>query len=125
METLIASNARFHQEQSFIRKTAPAPAVIFMLIRGIPRTPEAFPRFIVAMILKESVIIGGAVAHLGICVREIIRTNITKISTFQASVNLAGLACSLGLGLRAGTMGAIYPVYKAAQVDPERALRFR
>jgi putative ABC transport system permease protein len=107
-------------------KMAGISSTIHVLTAGILGTRRALRRFIVAMILKESAIICCAVALLGIGGNETIRTIIiAKIPTLQASMNFNGLAGGIGPGLIAGTMGAIYPAYKAARVNPERALRFR
>ncbi len=60
----------------------PAQAPVIMLAGDIERARGASRRFIVAMILQESVNIYGLVALLGICVGEIMRNiTTTKIPT--------------------------------------------
>jgi putative ABC transport system permease protein len=92
---------------------------------GILKSLGASRRFIVAMILKESAIICSLGAILGICVSEVIRKIIiTKIPTLQVAMTFDDLTRGVVLGLIAGTLGAIYPAYKAARMDPVRALSF-
>jgi ABC-type antimicrobial peptide transport system permease subunit len=77
------------------------------------------------MILKESVMICCLGALLGIIVSEIIRkVIITKIPTLQVAMSFDDLIKGMILGLVAGTLGALYPAYKAARMDPVRALSF-
>jgi putative ABC transport system permease protein len=92
---------------------------------GILKSLGASRRFIVAMILKESVMICCLGALLGIIVSEIIRkVIITKIPTLQVAMSFDDLIKGMILGLVAGTLGALYPAYKAARMDPVRALSF-
>lgn len=92
---------------------------------GILKSLGASRRFIVAMILKESVIICSLGGLLGIVASEIIRKIITvKIPTLQVAMNFDDLVIGMVLGLMAGTLGALYPAYKAARMDPVRALSF-
>jgi putative ABC transport system permease protein len=92
---------------------------------GILKSLGASRRFIVAMILKESVMICSLGALLGIVFSEIIRKIIiTKIPTLQVAMSFDDLIKGMLLGLIAGTLGALYPAYKAARMDPVRALSF-
>jgi putative ABC transport system permease protein len=92
---------------------------------GILKSLGASRRFIVAMILKESAMICCLGALLGIGVSEVVRKIIiTKFPTLQVAMSLEDLIRGLILGLLAGTLGAIYPAYKAARMDPVRALSF-
>ncbi|MDM7994357.1 MAG: ABC transporter permease [Acidobacteriota bacterium] len=92
---------------------------------GILKSLGASRRFIVAMILKESVMICCLGGLLGIVASEIIRKIITvKIPTLQVAMNFDDLIIGMVLGLIAGTLGALYPAYKAARMDPVRALSF-
>ncbi len=92
---------------------------------GILKSLGASRRFIVGMILKESVMICSLGALLGIGVSEIIRKIvITKFPTLQVSMSFDDLIRGLILGLLAGTLGALYPAYKAARMDPVKALSF-
>ncbi len=92
---------------------------------GILKSLGASRRFIVGMILKESVMICCFGALLGIVVSEIIRKIIImKIPTLQVAMNFDDLVLGMVLGLVAGTLGALYPAYKAARMDPVRALSF-
>jgi putative ABC transport system permease protein len=77
------------------------------------------------MILKESAIICGSGALLGIIISEIIRIIvIAKYPTLQVAMNFEDLLKGLALGLLAGTLGALYPAYKAARMDPVKALSY-
>jgi putative ABC transport system permease protein len=92
---------------------------------GILKSLGASRRFIVAMILKESAMICGSGALLGIIVSEIIRIIvIAKYPTLQVAMNFEDLLKGLVLGLLAGTLGALYPAYKAARMDPVKALSY-
>jgi putative ABC transport system permease protein len=92
---------------------------------GILKSLGASRRFIVGMILKESVIISGLGVLLGIGVSEIIRKIIiTQYPTLQVAMNFNDLITGLALGLVAGTLGALYPAYKAARMDPVKALSY-
>ncbi|MBN1566752.1 MAG: ABC transporter permease [Acidobacteria bacterium] len=92
---------------------------------GILKSLGASRRFIIGMILKESAIICCLGALSGIVVSEIIRKIIiTKIPTLQVAMSFDDLLRGLVLGLIAGTLGALYPAYKAARMDPVRALSF-
>jgi putative ABC transport system permease protein len=92
---------------------------------GILKSLGASRRFIVGMILKESVIICGLGAILGIVISEVIRKIvIMKHPTLQVSMGLEDLLIGLVLGLVAGTLGALYPAYKAAKMDPVKALSY-
>jgi putative ABC transport system permease protein len=92
---------------------------------GILKSLGASRRFIVGMILKESVTICGLGAFLGIAISEIIRKIvIMKHPTMQVSMGFDDLIMGLALGLVAGTLGALYPAYKAAKMDPVKALSY-
>jgi len=92
---------------------------------GILKSLGASQRFIVGMILKESAIICGLGSILGIVASEIIRgIVITQFPTLQVAMNLDDLIRGLILGLIAGTLGALYPAYKAARMDPVKALSY-
>jgi putative ABC transport system permease protein len=92
---------------------------------GILKSLGASRRFIVGMILKESVMISGLGVLLGIGLSEIIRIIvIAKVPTLQVAMNYDDLIRGLVLGLVAGTLGALYPAYKAARMDPVKALSY-
>jgi putative ABC transport system permease protein len=92
---------------------------------GILKSLGASRRFIVGMILKESVMICSLGALLGICVSEIIRKAvIVKFPTLQVAMSFDDVTKGLILGLLAGTLGALYPAYKAARMDPVKALSY-
>jgi putative ABC transport system permease protein len=92
---------------------------------GILKSLGASQHFIVGMILKESAIICGLGSFLGIAISEIIREIvITRFPTLQVAMNFEDLIRGLVLGLLAGTMGALYPAYKAARMDPVKALSY-
>jgi putative ABC transport system permease protein len=92
---------------------------------GILKSLGASRRFIVGMILKESVIMCSLGVFLGIGVSEIIRKVImSRFPTLQVSMSFDDLVSGLVLGLVAGTLGALYPAYKAARMDPVKALSY-
>jgi putative ABC transport system permease protein len=92
---------------------------------GILKSLGASQRFIVGMILKESAIICSLGTILGIVASEIIREVIVnKFPTLQVAMGMEDWIRGLILGLLAGTLGAMYPAYKAARMDPVRALSY-
>ncbi|HSW40560.1 MAG TPA: ABC transporter permease, partial [Acidobacteriota bacterium] len=92
---------------------------------GILKSLGASRRFIVGMIIKESAMICGSGAVFGIVVSMIIKTAvIMKFPTLQVAMGIEELIRGLVLGLLAGTLGALYPAYKAARMDPVKALSY-
>lgn len=92
---------------------------------GILKSLGASQRFIVTMILKESAMICGLGVILGIIISEIIRVIIvSRFPTLQVAMGFGELLQGLVLGLLAGTLGALYPAYKAAKMDPVKALSY-
>jgi putative ABC transport system permease protein len=92
---------------------------------GILKALGASRHFIVGMILKESVMICGLGALMGICISEIIRKVVILMSpTLQVSMTFGDLVSGMVLGITAGILGALYPAYKAARMDPVKALSY-
>jgi putative ABC transport system permease protein len=92
---------------------------------GILKSLGASRQFIVGMILKESVIICCLGVIFGILASEIIRIIIVaRFPTLQVSMTLYDLGKGLVLGVLAGVLGALYPAYKAARMDPVKALSY-
>ncbi|MDR0842130.1 MAG: ABC transporter permease [Acidobacteriota bacterium] len=92
---------------------------------GILKSLGASQRFIVGMILKESAMICSLGVIFGIVVSEIVRIVIVaKFPTLQVSMTAGDLSKGLVLGLLAGVLGALYPAYKAARMDPVKALSY-
>jgi len=92
---------------------------------GILKSIGASRSFIVGIILKESVIICSLGVILGIVISAIIRVIIiAKFPTLQVSMTWIDLGKGLALGLLAGVLGALYPAYKAAKMDPVKALSY-
>lgn len=92
---------------------------------GILKSLGASQRFIVSMILKESAIICSLGTILGIVASEVIREVIVnRFPTLQVAMSMEDWIRGLILGLLAGTMGAMYPAYKAARMDPVKALSY-
>ena len=92
---------------------------------GILKSLGASRRFIVGIILKESAIICCLGAIVGIGISELIRgLIISQFPTLQVAMGLRELMIGLILGVLAGILGAIYPAYKAARMDPVRALSY-
>jgi len=92
---------------------------------GILKSMGASRGFIIGIILRESVIISCLGVLLGIGVSEIIRKAIiTAFPTLQVTMGLDDLIRGCALGLLAGTLGALYPAYKASRMDPVKALSY-
>jgi putative ABC transport system permease protein len=92
---------------------------------GILKSLGASWQFIVGMILKESVIICCLGVILGVVASEAIRLIITvNFPTIQVSITLTDMGKGLALGVLAGVLGALYPAYKAARMDPVKALSY-
>ncbi len=92
---------------------------------GILKSLGASRSFIVGMILKETVIISALGVLFGIAISEIARKAITSaVPTLQVSMSLTQILTACVLGLLGGSLGALYPAYKAAKMDPVRALTY-
>jgi putative ABC transport system permease protein len=92
---------------------------------GILKSLGASRRFIIGMILKESVMICCSGAIVGIIVSEIVCKIVTfEFPTLQVAMSGNDLFRGLVLGLAAGILGSLYPALKAARMDPVRALSF-
>jgi len=92
---------------------------------GILKCLGASRSFIVGMILKETVIISGLGVLVGIGISEIARKAITSVfPTLQVSMTLTEVLTACLLGILAGALGALYPAYNAARMDPVRALTY-
>ena len=92
---------------------------------GILKSLGASRRFIVGIILKESAIICCLGAIVGIGISGIIRACLlSQVPTLQVAMGFRELLIGLILGVLAGILGAIYPAYKAARMDPVRALSY-
>jgi putative ABC transport system permease protein len=92
---------------------------------GILKSLGASRPFIVGIILKESAIICCLGAIVGIAVSGVIREAIIRqFPMLQVAMGPKDLVVSLLLGVLAGILGAIYPAYKAARMDPVRALSY-
>lgn len=92
---------------------------------GILKSLGASRAFIVSMVLRESVMISCLGALLGTGISELIRKLI--VSTFpllQITMGIGQIGTGCLLGLVGGVLGALYPAYKAAQMDPVRALSY-
>jgi putative ABC transport system permease protein len=92
---------------------------------GILKSLGASRSFIVGMILKETVIISALGVLFGIGISEIARKAIIGIfPTLQVSMTFTEVLTACVLGLLGGSLGALYPAYKAARMDPVRALAY-
>jgi putative ABC transport system permease protein len=92
---------------------------------GILKSLGASRSFIVGMILKETVIISVLGVLFGIGISEIARKAITSaFPTLQVSMSFTEVLTACVLGLLGGALGALYPAYKAAKMDPVRALTY-
>jgi len=92
---------------------------------GILKSLGASRSFIITMILRESVMISCLGAIFGTGASEIIRKIIiSAFPTLQVSMTVGDVVRGCLLGLLGGTLGALYPAYKAARMDPVKALSY-
>lgn len=92
---------------------------------GILKSLGASKAFIIRTILKESVLICSLGCVLGIVLSYIIKNVITtEFPTVQIEIPLDWLLKASLLGLLGGTLGSLYPAYKAARQDPVVALSY-
>ncbi len=92
---------------------------------GILKSLGASRGFIVGIILKETVIISSLGVLLGICISEVARKAITSaFPTLQVSMTFSEVLTACALGLLGGALGALYPAFKAAKMDPVTALSY-
>ena len=92
---------------------------------GILKSLGASRAFVVGMVMRESVLICILGVLLGTGVSQIIRKIITGMfPTLQVQMTFSEVLFACFLGLIAGLLGALYPAYKAARMDPVEALRF-
>jgi putative ABC transport system permease protein len=92
---------------------------------GILKSLGASRAFVVGMVMRESVLICILGVLLGTGVSQLIRKIITwRFPTLQVQMTLHEIAFACLLGLIAGLLGALYPAYKAARMDPVKALSY-
>lgn len=92
---------------------------------GILKSMGASRTFIVSMVLRESVMISCLGVLLGTGISEVIRKVIVStFPTLQITMGIGQIGMGCLLGLLGGVLGALYPAYKAAQMDPVRALSY-
>jgi putative ABC transport system permease protein len=90
---------------------------------GILKSMGASKAFIVKSILRESVVICLLGCLLGIGLSYAIEHVIkAKFPTLQIDIPLSWLWKASLLGMLGGTLGSLYPAYKAARQDPVIAL---
>ena len=92
---------------------------------GILKSLGASRAFIVTLILKESAMITALGLLVGIAASALIRELIISATpTLQVAMSFSDMLKACGLGLLGGTLGALYPAYKAARQDPVKALSY-
>ena len=92
---------------------------------GILKSLGASRSFIVGLILKESAMICVLGVLFGIGLSFALRQVIIGVfPTLQVRMAWSQLAFSCFLGLVGGILGALYPAYKASQMDPVTALSY-
>ena len=92
---------------------------------GILRSLGASRALIVSLILKESAMICCFGVMFGIGVSALVRDAImSAFPTLQVAMGWKDVMHAAFLGLAAGTLGALYPAYRAARQDPVKALSY-
>jgi putative ABC transport system permease protein len=92
---------------------------------GVLKSLGASRSFILGMILRESVIITGLGLVFGVVVSLIIKNVIVStFPTLQVTMTLGQVFRGGVLALMGGLLGALYPAYKAARMDPVKALSY-
>jgi putative ABC transport system permease protein len=92
---------------------------------GILKSLGASRLFVIGMVLRESVVICILGVLLGTGISEVIRKVITSVfPTLQVRMHFSQIAFCCILGVAAGLLGATYPAYKAARMDPVKALSY-
>jgi putative ABC transport system permease protein len=92
---------------------------------GILKSLGASRTFIITMILRESVIISFLGVLFGVGTSELIRkVIISAFPTLQVAMSFADIMRGCLLGLLGGTLGALYPAFKASRMDPVKALSY-
>jgi putative ABC transport system permease protein len=92
---------------------------------GILKSLGASRGFILTMILKESVMISCLGVLFGIGTSAIIRKIIVSaFPTLQVAMSMPEIVRGCILGLLGGALGSLYPAYKAARMDPVKALSY-
>lgn len=92
---------------------------------GILKSLGASRRFIITLILRESVMISCLGAMFGTAASAIIKVFlVAAFPTIQVSMTAGDISRGCLLGLLGGILGALYPAYKAARMDPVKALSY-
>jgi len=92
---------------------------------GILKSLGASRTFVVNIVLRESVLICFLGVLLGTGISQVIRKIITTaFPTLQVQMSLSEIGIACLMGLIAGLLGALYPAYKAARMDPVKALSY-
>ena len=92
---------------------------------GILKSIGASRVFVVSMVLRESVLICVLGVLFGTGISQLLRKILTTafpLLQLQITLREIGFACLLGI--IAGLLGAMYPAYKAARMDPVKALSY-
>ncbi len=92
---------------------------------GILKSLGASRLFVVGMVMRESVVICLLGVLVGTGIGQLIRKVITtSFPLLQVQITVREIALTSFLGIIAGLLGALYPAYKAARMDPVRALSY-
>jgi putative ABC transport system permease protein len=92
---------------------------------GILKSLGASKLFIIGEILEESLLICALGIGVGIGLSYLVKKAIiATFPTLQVDIPLDWLVKASLLGIISGTLGALYPAYKAARQDPVQALMY-
>ncbi len=92
---------------------------------GILKSLGASRVFIISMIVRESVMISCLGVAFGTATSALIREVIVRaFPLLQVAMSAVDILRGCALGLLGGTLGALYPAYKAARMDPVKALSY-
>lgn len=92
---------------------------------GILKSLGASRKYIVQLILRESLLICGAGVVLGFVLASVaIKLILTAFPSMPVNITTGWRVIAALMALSGGVLGALYPALKAAQLDPVKALGY-